>query len=532
MTTWSSDFAEHIENIHALDRLLAGYRASALSEREKGTYFERLILAYLQHDPVQSEEYDGVWTYQEWAQAHGWSAKDIGIDLVAKLRNENGYCAIQCKFYEPTHRIQKADIDGFLAASGRSPFRRRLVVDSTELPWGSNAEATIQGQEIPVQRLSLHHLRASRIDWEQFRARGEVHLSPKKGLYPHQVEALEAIRAGFQDYDRGKLIMACGTGKTFTSLKAAEEHVGVGGRVLFMVPSLALMSQMIRDWTNDAGVPLRAFAVCSDQQVGKRRKYDDDVAEVETHDLAFPATTDAQKLADQAGEAAADRMTVIFATYQSIDVIARAQDLGLASFGLIICDEAHRTTGAKLGGAEDSHFVRVHDNAYVSSTKRIYMTATPRVYGTGAREKAAEQSVELCSMDDEAMFGPTFFTMNFSRAVEENLLTDYKVVVLAMDEADVSAGVPGVLEADNELKLDDATKIVGCYKALAKEGLREETLKHDPAPMRRALAFCKDIAASKLVSSEFDRVAREWVDNRQSDDAHGIRCELDHVDPA
>mgnify|MGYP006446554303 CR=1 FL=1 len=173
MTTWSADFAEPEANIHALDQILADYRSSARTEREKGTYFERLVKTFLKYDPIQSEEYEDVWSYQDWAQTHGWSGQDIGIDLVAKLKNDDGYCAVQCKFYDPDHRIQKADIDGFLAASGKSPFRRRLIVDSTELAWGSNAEATIQGQEIPVQRLSLHHLRASRIEWEQFYARGE-----------------------------------------------------------------------------------------------------------------------------------------------------------------------------------------------------------------------------------------------------------------------------------------------------------------------------------------------------------------------
>lgn len=296
----------------ALDDLISSYRDAAVTKREKGTYFERLVQAYLTFDPVQREEISQVWTWADWAKENGWNGKDVGIDLVAKLRNEEGFAAVQCKFYAAKHRIQKSDIDSFISASGKEPFRRRIVVDSTEVAWGSNAEEMISGQVIPVVRISLNHLRESRIDWTIFGIRGEAVLSEKKTLRPHQVEALEAVRAGLARDDRGKLIMACGTGKTFTSLKIAEELVGRGGRVLFMVPSLALMSQTVREWTNDTETPLRAFAVCSDVQVGKRRVSEDDTAEIQAHDLAFPATTNPERLVEKAGGDEADRMTVVF----------------------------------------------------------------------------------------------------------------------------------------------------------------------------------------------------------------------------
>ncbi|MEP2681511.1 MAG: DEAD/DEAH box helicase family protein [Sulfitobacter sp.] len=334
----------------ALDTLLQSYRDAAVTEREKGTYFERLACAFLTVDPVQAEEYSQVWTWSDWAIETGRNAKDIGIDLVAKLRNEDGFAAIQCKFYSAAHRIQKADINSFIAASGKSPFVRRIVIDTTEVEWGVNAEATIADQAIPVVRLSLTHLRESPIDWTLFGIKGEAVLSDKKTLRPHQVEALEAVRAGLSEADRGKLIMACGTGKTFTSLKIAEDLVGKGGRVLFMVPSLALMSQTVREWTNDTDTPFRAFAVCSDAQVGKRRVSNDDAAEIEAHDLAFPATTKPERLVEKAAQEDPERMTVVFSTYQSIGVLDASQKAGLPAFDLIICDEADRTTGATLAG--------------------------------------------------------------------------------------------------------------------------------------------------------------------------------------
>ncbi|SFB14812.1 Predicted helicase [Poseidonocella pacifica] len=520
----------------ALDDLLQSYRNAAATEREKGTYLERLACAYLTTDPVQAEEYSRVWSWSDWAAKHGWSGRDVGIDLVAKLRNEDGFAAIQCKFYGAQHRIQKGDIDSFISASGKEPFVRRVVVDTTEVPWGDNAEAMIAGQSIPVVRLSLTHLRESPIDWTIFGIRGEAVLSDKKTIRPHQIEALEAVRTGLAEADRGKLIMACGTGKTFTSLKIAEDLAGKGGRVLFMVPSLALMSQTVREWTNDTETPLRSFAVCSDAQVGKRRVSNDDAAEIEAHDLAFPATTNPERLVHRAAQHDPERMTVVFSTYQSIGVLEAAQKAGLPAFDLIVCDEAHRTTGATLAGEDESNFVRIHDDACVEGRKRLYMTATPRIFGDAVKTRADEESAVLASMDDEDLYGRTLLHKGFGWAVQKGLLTDYKVIVLAMDEGIVSAGVQKRLADQNsELDLDDATKIIGCYKALTKQDLQQD-ISFDPQPMKRGLAFCKSIAASKLIRDEFANVVAEYTGDDAMIEADApsspdrLDIEIEHVD--
>lgn len=514
----------------ALDRLLTSYRAAAVTEREKGTYFERLAVAYLRNDPVQTTQFSQVWHFSDWAKEHGFDGRDTGIDLVAKLNDEDGYAAIQCKFYSAKHVIQKKDIDSFLSASAKPPFVRRVFIDTTEVNWSVNAEDTIRDQHIPVVRIGLDALRESAVDWAAFEATAEIKLLAKKGLRQHQREALEAVEAGFAKGDRGKLIMACGTGKTFTALKIAEHIAGKGKRVLFVVPSLALIAQTVREWTKDTDTPLRSFAVCSDAQVGKRRKSTDDVAEIEVHELEFPATTQPAKLAQKAGSSDAERMTVVFSTYQSIPVLTAAHQHGLAPFDLIICDEAHRTTGATIDGDDESNFVKIHDNQYVQGAKRLYMTATPRIFGDAARAKASEASVKLYDMDNEAMFGPVFFSRGFSWAVENGLLTDYKVVVLAMDEAIVSRSVQSRLaDAGNELQLDDATKIIGCYKALLKQG-DADGFAADHQPMRRAIAFCKDIRSSKLISNEFGNVVEEFNDATTVDDDEAIRCEVKHVD--
>ncbi|WP_039760707.1 DEAD/DEAH box helicase [Bartonella queenslandensis] len=516
-----------------LQSLLQIYRDEARTERDKGTYFERLALAYLTHDPLQSLCYEKVQTFKDWAHENGWDGRDIGIDLVAKLRHEKGFAAIQCKFYDAEYRIKKADIDSFISASGKEPFKRRVIIDSTINAWTDNAETMIRGQDIPVIRIGLSDLQESPIRWEIFAAKDKIVLEDKKKLRSHQAEALRFVRAGLEQADRGKLIMACGTGKTFTSLKIAENLAGEGKFVLFLVPSLALMSQTVREWTTDVEIGLRSFAVCSDTQVGKRRKNSDDVAEIDVFDLAFPATTDAAKLAEQAGDGVLDKMSVVFATYQSIQVIADAQkNYGLPTFDLIICDEAHRTTGATLVGEDESNFVKVHSNDVIRAKKRLYMTATPRVFGDNAKSRANEVDAVLASMDDEKLFGKTLFYRGFSWAVRNNLLTDYKVIVLAMDEKLVSSAVQKRLsDSDSELILDDATKIIGCYKALTKKDIKAD-VGVDSYPMHRALAFCKTIESSKLVRREFSAVVEEYLEYTQgnAENEPFLKCAVEHVD--
>ncbi len=338
------------DNEHVtLRSLLEYYRQRAKSPRELGTLFENLVMAYLTNDPLQKQEYEKVQTYLEWAKEHDEDGTDIGIDLIATIRDEGGYAAIQCKCYDASHIIKKEDIDSFIAASGKKIFTRRILIDSTETDWSDNVELTCEGQEVRIQRINLFDLENSQIDWGAYKEQGQAVLKeqPQKKLLDHQKEALEKVCEGLQEADRGKLIMACGTGKTFTSLKIAETIAGQGKRVLFLVPSLALISQTIREWTEDTEVPLRSFAVCSDTQVGKRRKNNkNDALEFDSSDLALPATTDAKELASKAGKVSHDLMTVVFSTYHSIQVISDAQKkYDLPEFDLIICDEAHRTTG-------------------------------------------------------------------------------------------------------------------------------------------------------------------------------------------
>jgi predicted helicase len=534
----------------SFDAILAAFREAATSNRDLGDRFERLIAHYLLTDPQYSARFSDVWLWGEWPDRWG---PDTGIDLVAREGASGDYWAIQCKFYLPAHTIQKADIDSFFTASGRTfatdqgsfGFANRLIVSTTD-KWSKHAEDALKDQGIPTERLRFQDLADAPIDWSTFRLEhiADMARRPPKTLRDHQQEALAAVLDGFGAYDRGKLVMACGTGKTFTSLRIAEAQVPDGGLILFLAPSISLVGQSLREWTAEAETPIHAFAVCSDTKVGKFKGDGDE--DVSVHDLAFPATTDPKALA-AAVEAVSStdpmRRIVIFATYQSIAVVAGAQQLGLKAFDLVVCDEAHRTTGVTLEGRTASDFVAVHDDGYLRASKRLYMTATPRIFAEVSKSKADERNAVLYSMDDEDTFGPPFFTLGFDKALARDLLTEYKVLIVAVDEERMDALAN---DYNRTYKLDDkraitsafATRIIGAWKGLSKLDLRivdddgnEEQLAEDTAAMRRAVAFSNSIKASRETADAFGTLAEIYARDHADDGGAGmVACHLEHVD--
>ena len=536
----SSNTSPNASSKSALDALLDEYRARAKSEREKGTLFEELTRQFLLHDARFAHQFKEIYLWSEWPERR---TGDTGIDLVAiPVRDGEGPVAIQCKFYALGHRIQKADIDSFLSASGKEPFGRRIVVDTSGAPWGKNAQDAIEGQQIPVSRITLADLRDSDIDWRTYSLGSTQAPKTRERKVPrdHQVRARSAVMSGFEEHDRGTMVMACGTGKTFTALTIAREFVekeGGTARILFAVPSLALLKQTLDDWAAEADGAFTAWAVCSDTKVSSSAR--NDTAEESAVDLPIPATTDGQRLADSLNaNNATEGLQVVFATYQSIEVIHRAQEIAgdeWRDFDLIICDEAHRTTGATLTGEDESAFTKIHSDEFIRRAKTLYMTATPRIFAENAKNRASEKDAILTSMDDQETYGPVFFRLGFGQAVKENLLTDYKVIILTVSEEEVSQHYQAIAEMGGELNLDTAAKLTGCWNALAKRKNRGSDVDYgeDRAPMRRAVAFCKDIKASKAVATQFPDLVNGpfGLSDLSNDDASdNLQVECRHVD--
>ena len=516
---------------------------------QKGVLFERFMAAYLITDPLYANQLEAVWRYPDWPdRPEHWKADNLGFDLVARTQ-EGSYWAIQCKFYDAGSRIDKAAVTNFTHDSEREfvvdgkpqRFAYRLLVATQDALGKQAEEATTDLPDFGV--LHLRELELAPIDWSRFDwgAPEKLVRKPGKSLRAHQREAIVAVREGFRKHDRGQLIMACGTGKTYTSLKLMEQEVPETGLVLFLAPSITLVSQTLREWAEQADTPLHAFVVCSDSQVGQAEEDPD----IRVAELAYPATTDAQKLVEAIRGVGDQRRRVIFSTYQSIQVVIDAQKQGkLPTFDLVICDEAHRTTGVSVGDYR-SDFVKVHRDDLLRAKKRLYMTATPRIYTEKTREKADEKQAILYSMDDEATYGPEFFNLNFGDAASRGILSEYRVIIVAMQE---EAMAELANEYNAAYKLDDkkaitvefATRILGAWKGLTNHNIHvldgaEETIQSGN-PMRRAVAFSRSISASEQVRDAFGRLVelalqRDALEMDEPNPSEGmLEAAIQHVD--
>ena len=532
------------------NQILQKYRTQSYSERDKGNRFERLMQAFLQTYPMYRNKLEHVWLWNEFPFKESLGGSDLGIDIVARTY-EGEYWAVQCKCYVADAVIDKPAVDSFLTTSARSfsdnqgnecRFSFRLWIDTTEKGFNTNAVESIQNQEIPFSRLGLIELMNAEINWLELENGivGTKALTNKKQIREHQQKAIDKAHEYFKTNDRGKLIMACGTGKTFTSLKIAEKETDGKGTILFLVPSIALLGQTLREWNYDAEEKINAICICSDSEVSQvRRAKDDDTDGFSVTELAMPASTSSSEIHKQFNlirKSKEEGMTVFFSTYQSIDKVAEAQHkIGEdAVFDLIICDEAHRTTGVTLKDDVESKFVSVHDNDFIKAKKRLYMTATPRIYAENAQIKAREQDAVLCSMDDVAIYGNDIYRIGFGEAVEQHLLSDYKVLVLTLGDTQISPSLQRAIAGqDSEIKMDDATKLIGCINALSKKTLLDSKFLNetDPEPMRRAVAFCQTVKISKQISSEFNSCKDAYYDILNEKEREEIvNVEAKHVD--
>ena len=512
--------------------ILEEFRKIFANERDKGTAFEKIVKIYLENEPKYKEIIEKVWMWTDFPYRD--NIGDTGIDLVAKTVYDE-YWAIQCKFYAEDHEITKGDVDTFLATSSKyfyvdgekRKYDYRLFASTTNY-YSKNAEETLLDQDPPVGRISLETLLESQIDWKKYSpVQNVIELKDKKTPRNHQNKAIKDVLYGFKKHDRGKLIMACGTGKTFTSLRIAEEQLNGTGNVLFLVPSIALASQTLTEWAAQCRYSFNAAIVCSDNKASKGE---------ESIDLSFPSTTDVNRLKKWADKCKYDgkEMNFIFSTYQSIDVVSNFQKMTDYHFDIIICDEAHRTTGVTLSDEDESYFVKVHDDNFIHAKKRLYMTATPRIYGDAAKGKANSVNAELCSMDDESIYGPEFYRLSFSDAVKQDLLSDYKVLVLAVDEEYVKKELQDLLKGSNhELQLEDSVKIMGCWNGLSKNSTwdEKENFVTDPLPMKRAVAFCNRIKDSQKLVEMFKTIQKHVKEDKYNPESKNlVNIDIRHVD--
>ncbi|MCH9663185.1 MAG: DEAD/DEAH box helicase family protein [Gammaproteobacteria bacterium] len=592
----------------------------------RGKLFESLIRQYFEIDAIYSCDIKKIWSWDNWPHRRH---SDRGVDLVVQTKDDE-YWAIQCKCYSVGSKINKPGIDSFISEAGiefetdtgRKSFARRFLVMTGEMT--KQASETVRDQNPLITVLDADSFDQALIDWSSFIESNSLRAKKPNSLRPHQTEAIDAVVDKFQTADRGQLIMACGTGKTFTSLRLAEQLHGTGGRVLFLAPSISLVSQAMREWTAQSAF-VQPFVVCSDVNVGKGK--DGKIKGVQSNedmlvsDMSLPPTTDAKKLAAGFATPRPGQLKVIFSTYHSIDVIHQAQSKhGMPAFDLVVCDEAHRmagvsmldtsaakvdetttstkvpgdigmseaakvasgqatvndATGAKAEtaalakGAEESFFVRIHQSEYIQAKKRLYMTATPRIYNevTKTKAKARKDDAVLYSMDDTALFGEEFHRLLFSKAIDKKLLSDYKVIIVALDEdqmelvADQCSGraKSALIEDQGEKIIDDekiesaektgknpasalttqtVAEILGTWKALSGidvfnilgSGAQVEQTGDDAVkPMRSAVAFSNTIKESERICMSFDLIQNHFENNLPKDLERFVKVETSHID--
>ncbi len=529
--------------------------------RHKGSLFEKLSRRFLkEHD--SANEYESIDLWSDW-ELRG-KERDRGIDIVITTSNKE-YIAVQCKFHQ--NSISLDDIATFLtqlqSGVGEVRFKKGIIISTSHLT--SNALKAIEqirstGMGIDIDEITEEDFIYSQIDWEKFdptQTQGEIPLCDKKKPRTHQTEAINATKEYFSSPKnaRGKLIMACGTGKTYTSLKIME---ALDPKItLFLAPSIALLSQTFREYAQEKSEPFYASIVCSDDKVGKEKnKNDDDIDDINFSELPKNPSTRLEDILSVYEKAQKEnKRFIIFSTYQSALRIKEAQEAGLNGIDLIICDEAHRTVGAMYSSNErddKNAFTLCHSDKNIKAKKRLYMTATPKVYSESSKAKAKEKDNVIYSMDDEEIFGEEIYTLNFSKAIALDLLTDYKVIILAVRKENLSGVTNSVNQKISQLKAEGTKldkklinnefvcKIVGTHKGLAKQDLivldeenkEDHNLQNqtDTAPSQRAINFCKSINTSKNIKDSFETIMECYDEELKKKSFKNLKISIDHID--
>ncbi|GAA8133859.1 DEAD/DEAH box helicase family protein [Helicobacter pylori] len=537
-------------------------KLQAIPPNQKGSLFEKISRRFLkEHD--SANEYESIDLWNDWPLRG--KEGDRGIDMVVTTTSKE-YIAVQCKYHQ--NNISLNDIATFLtqlqSGVGKVGFKKGIIISTSNL--SSNALKAIEqirsnGMGIDIDEITEEDFIYSQIDWEKFdptQTQDELPLHDKKKPRSHQIEAIEETKKYFSDpkNTRGKLIMACGTGKTYTSLKIMES---LDPKItLFLAPSIALLSQTFREYAQEKSEPFYASIVCSDDKVGKgkKNKNDDGIDDINFSELPLKPSTRLEDILSVHEKAKKEnKRFIIFSTYQSALRIKEAQEEGLGEIDLVICDEAHRTVGAMYSTNErddKNAFTLCHSDEHIKAKKRLYMTATPKVYSESSKAKAKESDNVIYSMDDEEIFGEEIYTLNFERAIALNLLTDYKVIILAVRKENLSGVTNSVNKKISQLeakgtKLDKklinnefVCKIIGTHKGLAKQDLivlddenqEDHNLQnqYDTAPSQRAINFCKSIDTSKRIKDSFETIMECYDEELKKKSFKNLKISIDHID--
>ncbi|MBZ7951834.1 DEAD/DEAH box helicase [Campylobacter sp. RM9939] len=530
--------------------ILEKLKQANLNTRSKGSMFEKLS-KHLLKEKDTANFYKNIYLWDEWDKKDG---QDCGIDLIIQT-NDDDYIAVQCKFYESS-KVDLKDLSTYFSklqsGVGEIKFSKGIIISTNDFTQNAKKEIEQISKNIPIELITLEDFLNSNISWDKFNPTStlELPIFAKKKPREHQIQAINNTKEYFANKNntRGKLIMACGTGKTFTSLKIIEEITPKNSIVLFLAPSIALVGQTFREYCKEKTDDFIASIVCSDSKSGKNIEDDIDILE-----LPIPASTDTQSIKKAYDIAKKDnKRFIIFSTYQSVEKIMQAQKQNdLDEIDLMICDEAHRSVGNLYSGKEKDKFnafTLCHDDKNIKAKKRIYMSATPKIYSNSQKSKALESDNEVFSMDDEEIFGNEIYSINFREAVEKDLLTDYKVIILAIKQESVAnVANTAIAKLKDEKNVDEkyvdidfVSKIIGTHKGLARNDLvtldenneidNEFLEEIDKNLSRRVINFCKSIKDSKNITNSFKIIMQCYDEALKKDSFKNLDISIDHID--
>ena len=446
----------------------------------EGDAFEQFAYAYFTYfkDLYQAAEiYMGRDIPAKYKASLKLEARDSGVDGLI-VREDGSTVAYQVKFRKNHEAPSYDDLTSFWAESEHAT-ERCVFANCYNLP----QQAYKKKGQFNILRDSLETLSDDFFDWlVKFAKTGDnsrnvVKHSPRD----HQKKMIKEVVDGFASYDRGKLLAACGTGKTLTALWIKEE-LGCKS-VLFVAPNLALIKQTLESWMPQAKNPFNYLCVCSDLTVATN-EYNDGYDEDNTFS-GVPVTTDAARVCEFINFAT-PKDKVIFSTYQSLDVVMLAmQQCPSFVFDIAFFDEAHRTAGNKNS---EMFVLGMHDD-FIPCKKRLFMTATERFVNPHIVGRAKQFDYDVFTMDNEEQYGPTFTTLSFRDAIEQGIISDYKIVLCCMNESELRH----IIQENQVINLGDRRVDA---QTLFKQVLLAKTM--DDIRINKVISYHRNIRSAEL----------------------------------
>lgn len=465
--------------------------ANLLSKQEKGELFEKLTELVLKTKPIYKTRYKNVWLLREGINSKlkmelNLPSLDEGIDLIAE-KYTGGFCAIQCKFKGANESPTRKDVATFLDLSRN---HCKNISEQILVHTGSNGIKKTELLPDSFTQIGLDFWsQLTEMDWLaiQILVKGKKVKSVKRNPRQHQQDAIESSKQYFLNdkNTRGKLIMPCGTGKSLTAYWITQTLDSKA--TIIAVPSLALIKQSLEDWTKEMLLSKidqlpEWCCICSDESTGQLT--DDFVTD--TYSLGIPTTTNEDEIT-----CFLKRKTpggkIIFTTYQSADKLAQVSRRLKYKFDLAILDEAHKTVGAK-----DKSFSILLQEDKISIGKRLFMTATERIV------KGVED--EILSMDDDKVYGNVFYKLSFKKAIEDGIITDYKIVTVLVNDTEIQELIKkNKFVTDQNKKVNEAEVQMLTTAIALKKAIKEYKINH-------TVSFHKSINASKEFQSLYQKI--------------------------